>query len=506
MFEALSDKISGAFQKLSGRGKLSEANIEDALKEVRVSLLEADVNFRVVRTFLNDVKERAMGTEVMKSITPGQQFVKIVHEELVALMGGEAVPLDFEGKPPAVIVVVGLQGSGKTTSLSKLALHLRDKMGRKPYLVPADVYRPAAIEQLTTLAGSINVPVHPSSTGSDPVDIAREAVRTAREMRADTVLIDTAGRLQIDDELMQELERIKEAVNPNEILFVADAMTGQEAVNVAKTFNDRLACTGFILTKMDGDARGGAALSIKSVTGKPLKYIGVGEKMDALEVFHPDRIAGRILGMGDVLSLVEKAQEHIEEQEAEDMLKRMQEDKFSLEDFLQQMKRMRKMGPMGDILSMMPGIGSQFKELTKGEGAAELDKQLGKFQAIVQSMNKYERLNPSKIDVSRKRRIANGSGSSMEEVGMLLQQYNMMRQMMKKMNKVGMGSMFRKLLGGTAMEELANEVSPTQLQHAAGGLKRINNPNRAIEKAKAKEKARQKAKMVKKQKKQKRKK
>lgn len=504
MFEALTDKITGVLNKISGRAKISEENIDEALKEVRLSLLDADVNFRVAREFLTVVKEKALGVEVTKSVTPGQQFVKIVHDELVALMGEQAAPLAID-KKPSIIMVVGLQGSGKTTTLGKLAAHLRDKHNRKPYLVPADVYRPAAIDQLKILASNINIPAYPSTIQMDPVDIAKDAVEKAKTGGHDVLLIDTAGRLHIDEQLMQELSRMKAAVNPSEILFVADAMTGQEAVNQAKKFDELLSCTGFILTKMDGDARGGAALSIKAVTGKPLKFIGTGEKLDALEVFHPDRIASRILGMGDVLTLVEKAQEQIEKDEAEAMLKKLEEDKFTLDDFLQQMERMMKMGPMGDVLALLPGIGSQFKDLVRGEGAATLDKQLRRFRAIVQSMTPQERKKPAIIDVSRKKRIAKGSGTAMEEVNGILEQYNMMRRMMKQIGKMGLGWLFKMMMGKGGMEELANSMSPSQVNALTQKMERAKDPQRSAVREKEKEKARAKAKLVKQQKKQARK-
>ena len=434
MFDSLSDKLNGVFKKLRGHGKLTEKNIQDALKEVRMSLLEADVNFRVVKGFVQRVKERALGSEVMKSLTPGQQFVKVVHDELTNTMGGQSVELDLQKKPPVPIMFVGLQGSGKTTTAGKVALMLKNK-GKKPYLVPADIYRPAAIEQLKTLAGQIDVPVFDSNPKMDPVEIARKAVANADLNGYDVVLIDTAGRLHIDEKMMKEVRRIKDAVKPSEILFVADAMTGQDAVTVAKEFNDLLDITGVVLSKMDGDARGGAALSIREVTGKPLKLVGIGEKLDEMEVFHPDRIAGRILDMGDVMTLIEKAESAIDADEAARLEKKLRKAQFTLEDFRDQLRQVRKMGSMESILSMIPGMGNNkaLKNLDVDE------KQLGRIEAIINSMTNGERKNHQIINGSRRKRIARGSGTTIQDVNGLLKQYVQAKKMLQKMSKMQSG-------------------------------------------------------------------
>jgi signal recognition particle subunit SRP54 len=424
MFEQLSDKLEGVFKRLRGQSRLTEENIAETLREVRQVLLAADVNFKVAKDFINTVKEKAMGSDVLTSLTPGQVMVKILHDELVVLLGGEAEEPAFLGAPPLQILMMGLQGSGKTTACGKLALHLRTQRKKKPLLVACDVYRPAAIDQLKVIGKSLGVPVYDEGEG-DPVAIAINGQRFAKENGHDLVIYDTAGRLQIDEELMAELERIIQAVKPHERFFVADAMTGQEAVNVAKTFHDRLAFTGVILTKMDGDARGGAALSIKSVTGKPIRYVGTGEKPDALEVFHPDRMASRILGMGDVLTLVEKAQAVYDEKQAKVLEKKLKQSRFDLDDFLQQLRQVKKMGSLTDLVSMIPGMG-------KLADAKVDDSQLGRVEAILSSMTVKERKAPRIIDGSRRRRISLGSGTSLQEVNQVLKQFEAMQKMMKQ--------------------------------------------------------------------------
>lgn len=428
MFDSLSSKLQKVFRHLKGYGKLTEQNIQDALREVRLALLEADVHYKVAKDFVQTVAQRAVGQEVMRSLTPGQQVIKIVNESLTELMGGSAVPLDLSGKPPQVLLLVGLQGSGKTTTAAKLAHHLA-KNGRKPCLIPADVYRPAAIDQLMTLGRQLKVPVYPASTRDKPEDIAAAALPFAKENQCDVILVDTAGRLHIDAELMDELRRLKGILNPKEILLVADAMTGQDAVQVAGSFHDALQLTGVILTKLDGDARGGAALSIKAVTGCPIKFVGVGEKLDALETFHPDRMSSRILGMGDVLTIIEKAQEAFDEEEALDLARKFREDAFTLEDFRRQLRQMKKLGSVESILKMLPGMGA-LKELKK----MQIDeKALVRTEAIINSMTKEERRDASIINASRKRRIAMGSGTSVQEVNQLLRSYQDARRMMRQM-------------------------------------------------------------------------
>ena len=429
MFDSLSDKISGVFRKLGGNIRLTESNIQEGLREIRLALLEADVSLPVVKDFIARVTERALGQEVLRDVTPGQYLVKVVNEELVELLGGQTQELNLTGPEPHVIMLVGLQGSGKTTSAAKLAHLLRERKMR-PYLVPADVYRPAAIDQLTTLAGQLDMPVYPSQTGMNPVDIARNAVAAARLTQSTVVLVDTAGRLHVDEPLMQELKSIKEAVRPSEILFVADAMTGQDAVTAAKAFNEALNISGVILTKMDGDARGGAALSIKSVSGAPVKFVGMGEKIDALEVFHPDRIAGRILGMGDVLTLIEKTEALIEEEEAEELARKMRKAEFNLDDFLVQMRRLRSMGSLDSILKLIPGMGALRNKL--GDMAVP-EKDLNRTEAIINSMTKQERRDPKIVNGSRRQRIAKGSGTTLQDVNQMLRQFEQMREMMKRM-------------------------------------------------------------------------
>ena len=434
MFEGISEKLSSTLKKIRGFGKLSENNIQDALREVRLILLEADVNFKVVKDFIESVKNRALGQEVIESLTPGQQFIKIVHEELVRILGEESSDLDLRATPPVAIMLVGLQGSGKTTTAAKLAKLLKENLKRKPYLVPADVYRPAAIEQLKVLAQTIGVGVYDSQQGDNPVDICKDAVSSATYSSYDVVIIDTAGRLHIDEELMDELRRIKAEINPHEILLVADAMTGQDAVNVSTSFNEALDIDGIILTKMDGDARGGAALSIKAITGKPIKFFGVGEKLEALEVFYPERIASRIIGMGDVLTFIEKAQVAFEEKKAEEMAKKLLKNEFSLEDFREAMIAIRKMGTLDSMTEMIPGM----KQIAKNPKALEMaEKEIKKTIAIIDSMTLKERRSHTILNGSRRKRIAKGSGTKVEDTNRVIKNYVQMRDMMKNMGKMG---------------------------------------------------------------------
>lgn len=436
MFDNLSDKLSSVFKNLKGHGKLTEKNIQDALKEVRMALLEADVHYKVTKKFVADVKERAVGHEVMESLTPGQQFVKIVSDNLTALMGSSYESLNLDGEKPVAVMLAGLQGAGKTTTAGKLALHIR-KNGKTPFLVPADVYRPAAIEQLKKVGAQLNIPVFDSTVDMDPVDICRNARVAAQQQGCDTLILDTAGRLHVDEDLMDELVRIKAAVKPSDILLVADAMTGQDAVNIATSFDGALDIGGVILTKMDGDARGGAALSIKSVTGKPIKFIGVGEKSSAFEVFHPDRMASRILGMGDVLSLVEKATEMVDQKKAVELEKKLRKNQFTLDDFKDQMISIRKMGSLSDIMKMIPGVANN-KQLKNLEVD---DKELVRVEAIINSMTLKERRKHSIINGSRRKRIAMGSGTKVQDVNKLLKNYTQVMKMMKKFNKGGMRSL-----------------------------------------------------------------
>jgi signal recognition particle subunit SRP54 len=432
MFDSLSDKLADVFKKLKGHGKLSEKNIEEGLKEVRLALLEADVHYKVVKSFVADIRERALGQEVMASLTPGQQVVKIVNETLTQLMGSKNEVLNLSGPKPFPVMLVGLQGSGKTTTCGKLSIILRKK-GHRPYLVPADVRRPAAIDQLTKLGAQLDIPVYPSTLEMEPVHICREAIIAAHQGGCDVVLLDTSGRLHVDAELMDELCRIKDAVHPSDILLAADAMTGQDAVNIAKAFNDALDIGGVILTKMDGDARGGAALSIKSITAKPIKFIGVGEKLSDLEPFHPDRIASSILGMGDVLTLIERAQEAVDEKTALELEKKLRRNEFTLADFRDQLVQIRKMGPLTDILGLLPGMGKvkQLKNLQVDE------KELVRVEAIINSMTPHERRQHGIINGSRRRRIAKGSGTSVQDVNRLLKNYTQILKMLKKLNKGG---------------------------------------------------------------------
>ena len=428
MFESLTERLSGVFRAFGGK-KLAEENIREVLREVRLALLEADVNYKVVKDFVERVREGCLGQDVLKGLNPSQQVVKIVHDELADLLGGEQTALDLRGRQPGVIMMVGLQGSGKTTSAGKIANLLR-KRRMRPYLVPADVYRPAAVEQLRTLARQLDIPCFASSTDMKPVDICRRALEDARTQQATVVLLDTAGRLHVDEVLMRELADIKTAVEPQEILFVADAMTGQDAVTVAESFNARLGITGVVLTKMDGDARGGAALSIKAVTGAPVKYVGMGEKLSDLEVFHPDRVAGRIMGMGDMLTLIEKVQMTATREEAEELARKMQKARFTLEDFRTQMRRVKQIGSLESILKMIPGMSSLSDKLAL---AIPHEKELARTEAIINSMTKQERHNPDILNGRRRARIAKGSGTTAQQVNALLRGFEQMRQMMKGM-------------------------------------------------------------------------
>jgi len=429
MFEQITGKLDGIFKKLSGRGYLSEKNIQEAAREIRMALLEADVNYKVVKSFIADVEKEAIGREVTKSVTPGQQMVKVVSEQMVELLGGTRVDLSWSGTPPTVFLLAGLQGSGKTTLAGKLALYLRKK-GKRPLLVAADIHRPAAKKQLQVLAESIQVPFYTNDKSAS--EIANGAIKHARENMYDLVIVDTAGRLQIDDELMKELEQVKKAVSPSEILFVADAMTGQEALNVASEFHKRVSLTGAVLTKMDGDARGGAAMSLKAALGIPIKFIGVGEKLTDLEEFHPQRISSRILGMGDIISLVERAQEAVDFEEAKRLEKKLRKEAFTFEDFLSQLKQLKKMGPLSSLLEMIPGMGKQLK------GVEVDDSGLVRIEAIINSMTKKERNHPEILDGSRRKRIARGSGSSVQEVNQLLKQFSQMQKMIKNVSRMGM--------------------------------------------------------------------
>lgn len=441
MFENLSDKLNNIFKQLKGHGKLTEKNIEEGLKEIRMALLEADVHYKVAKKLIADIKERALGQEVMASLTPGQQIVKIVNDELTLLMGSHHQDINLSGQQPASVMLVGLQGSGKTTTAGKLSVFLKQK-GRRPYLVPADVYRPAAIDQLKKLAAQIGIPSFQSTIEMDPVNICIEARTAAQKAGCDTLILDTAGRLHINEELMAELTRIKASVKPSDIILVADAMTGQDAVNIAKSFDDSLDIGGVILTKMDGDARGGAALSIKAITNKPIKFIGVGEKLSALELFHPERMSSRILGMGDVLTFIEKAQSAVDEKNAVDIEKKIRKNQFTLEDFRDQMVQIRKMGSLTDLLGMIPGFGKnkQLKNLEVDE------KELVKIEAIINSMTPHERRQYIIINGSRRKRIALGSGTSVQDINRLLKNYAQAMKLMKKINKGGLRGLGRGML------------------------------------------------------------
>jgi signal recognition particle subunit SRP54 len=439
MFESLSEKLQGAFARLRGKGKLTEADVSEAMREIRMALLEADVNFKVVKDFVAKVKERAVGAEVMETLNPGQMVVKIVYEELTALMGGENATLIMADRPPTIIMLCGLQGAGKTTHAAKLALKLK-KEGKKPLLVAADIYRPAAIKQLEVMGERVGVPVFSMGDKVSPVEIARGAFAHAAEQHRDVILVDTAGRLHIDEELMGELQQIKAELNPHEVLLVVDAMTGQDAVTVAEHFNEKLGITGVVLTKLDGDTRGGAALSVRQVTGQPIKFVGLGEKVEDLQAFYPDRMAQRILNMGDVLTLIEKAQETIDQKKAEEMARKMVKAQFDFEDFLEQMKAMKKMGPLQDILKLIPGLGAQIKDINID------DKELAHVEAIILSMTPKERRHPEIINVRRRERLAKGSGRPIAEVHRLMKQFEEMKKMMKKMG--GMEKMMKKGKGG----------------------------------------------------------
>jgi len=437
MFESLAEKLQATFKKLKGKGKLSEADVNEAMREVRMALLQADVNIKVVKDFVNKVKERAVGEEIFHSLTPGQQVIKIVHEEMIALIGGSQSKIQISSRPPTVVLLVGLQGAGKTTHAAKLA-NLMRKQGKRPLMVACDVYRPAAIKQLQVLGEQLNIPVFSMGTDQNPVEIAKSAIDHANSHGNDLVIIDTAGRLHINEELMGELKEIKASVKPHEILLVVDAMTGQDAVNVSDSFNKDLGLDGIILTKLDGDTRGGAAISVKAVTGCPIKFAGVGEKLDAIEPFHPDRLASRILGMGDVLSLIEKAQEAFDEEKAKEMERKIRKQELTLEDFLDQLQQLKSMGPLSSLLEMIPGVGGnkQLKNIQVD------DKQFGRVEAIIKSMTPQERRNPNVIKESRKKRIAKGSGTSIQEVGRLLKQFEETKKMMKQF--VGGGNLMKK--------------------------------------------------------------
>ena len=448
MFESLTEKLEAALKSVSGQGRITELNIAGTMREIRRALLEADVNYQVAREFTERVKEKALGTKVLSSVSPGQQLVKIVYDELVRLLGSEQVDINLSPTPPTVILVAGLQGSGKTTFCAKLALYFKKK-GRAPLLAAADVYRPAAVEQLKTLAASINVPVYALEENGqvvqDAVRVAREAVQEARRTARDIVIIDTAGRLHIDEAMMQEVEQIKAAVRPHEILFVVDSMTGQDAVNTAKAFNERLDFDGVVLTKLDGDTRGGVALSIRSVVNKPIKFASTGEKLDALTPFYPDRMAQRILGMGDVISLVERAQEQYDARQAEKLRRKLRSADFNLEDFYEQLQRIKKMGSLRELIGMIPGLGRYVKDLDVDDDAFK------HIEAMILSMTPEERRNPDIIDASRRRRIARGSGMEVSDVNQLLRQFKEMRKMMKSMSKLmgkGRAVDLRQLLGG----------------------------------------------------------
>ncbi len=432
MFESLTEKLQTVFRRLSNQGKVTEQDVNEALREVRIALLEADVHFKVVKDFIARVRERAIGQEVLESLTATQQVIKIVHEELVSLLGDGAEGIRFAPRPPTVILLCGLQGSGKTTTAAKLGLWLR-KQGRRPLLVAADVHRPAAVQQLKVLGQNLQIPVFAIDNSKDAVRIAHEALQYAVQQGHDVVILDTAGRLHIDSEMMEEVRRVKEATQPNEVLLVLDAMTGQDAVRVAEEFHRHLEVDGFILTKLDGDTRGGAAISIRAVVGKPIKFVGVGEKPDALDVFHPDRMAGRILGMGDVLTLIEKAQQTFDQKQVEELQRKLRQNQFDLNDFLMQMRQMQQMGPLDQLLKMIPGLGAQFKDVQIEP------RELKRVEAIILSMTPEERANPHIINASRKRRIARGSGTTVHEVNELLSQFEEMRHMIRELNALQSG-------------------------------------------------------------------
>jgi signal recognition particle subunit SRP54 len=441
MFESLTDKLELTFKRLRGQGKITEKNIDDALRDVRVALLEADVHVKVVKTFLESVKSKSLGQEVLQSLTPEQQFIKLVREELIGLLGGEYRELDLKTAPPVVIMLVGLQGSGKTTTLAKLARHLKKDKKRSPYLVPADIYRPAAIDQLKILGRELDLPVFDSDPEMSPVTICQRALDEAKKRFCDALLIDTAGRLHIDEELMQELADIRAAIDPHEIVLVADAMTGQDAVNQAIGFDGKLGLSGIILTKLDGDARGGAALSIREMVGKPILFSGVGEKLEALEPFYPDRLASRILGMGDVLSLIDKVQQNIEQKDAAQIQKAFQKQQFTLEEFKLQLQQIKRMGSVGSLLEMIPGG----KKLASQVDAEQAEKELQRVEAIINSMTFAERHNPAILNGSRRLRIARGSGTTVTDVNRLMKQFMEMKKMMQRVSKLGMRSLLSRM-------------------------------------------------------------
>jgi signal recognition particle subunit SRP54 len=441
MFESLTDKLELTFKRLRGQGKITESNIDDALRDVRLALLEADVHIQVVKSFLESVKTKATGQEVLQSLTPEQQFIKIVRDELVELLGGDHQDLDLKAAPPVVVMMVGLQGSGKTTTLAKLARHLKKDKKRSPYLVPADIYRPAAIEQLKILGKELDLPVYDANPETSPVVICQRALQEAKQKFCDVLLIDTAGRLHVDEELMQELAAIKDAVRPHQILFVADSMTGQDAVNQALGFDGKLGLSGIVLTKLDGDARGGAALSIRKMVGKPILFSGIGEKLDALEPFYPDRMASRILGMGDVLSLIDKVQQNVEQKEAARLQQAFQKQQFTLEEFQLQLQQIKRMGPVGNLLEMIPGG----KKLANQVDSDKAEKELTRVEAIINSMTLQERRNPAVLNGSRRRRIAQGSGTTVTDVNRLMKQFLEMKKMMQRVSKGGMRALLNRM-------------------------------------------------------------
>lgn len=441
MFENLSDRLEGAFKSLKGQGKITEINIASTVKEIRRALVEADVNYKIAKEFTDTVKDKAMGEQVLTAVSPGQLMVKIVQDELTKLMGGEKTDINIKGSP-AIILIAGLQGSGKTTFSAKLANHIKTKLGRNPILVACDVYRPAAINQLQVLGEQIGVHVFADVESKDPVDIAKRALSFAKMNNHNVVIVDTAGRLAVDEEMMDEITRVKAALQPQETLFVVDSMTGQDAVNTAKAFNDRLDFDGVVLTKLDGDTRGGAALSIKYVVQKPIKFVSRGEKMDTLDVFYPDRMAQRILGMGDIVSFVEKAQEQYDEEKAAELQRKIRKNQFDFEDFLSQLRQIKKMGNMKDLLGMIPGVGKQIKDLDINE------KQFARLEAMILSMTPEERSNPDVMTGARRQRIAKGSGTTIQDVNQFMKQFEDMRKMMKMMNKMGGGAKAARALGG----------------------------------------------------------
>ncbi|MFI5138042.1 MAG: signal recognition particle protein [Sphingobacteriales bacterium] len=439
MFENLSDKLDRAFKVLKGQGTITEINVAETMKEIRKALLDADVNYKTAKAFTDDVRQKAIGQNVLTSISPGQLLTKVMNDELTELMGGSTAELNLSSSP-TIILIAGLNGAGKTTFTGKLANYLKTQKNKKPLLIADDIYRPAAVEQLQVLGGQIGVPVYANLESKDPIAIAREGIALAKQNGNNVVIIDTAGRLSVDEAMMREIEQVKDAVKPHEILFVVDAMTGQDAVNTAKVFNDRLDFTGVVLTKLDGDTRGGAALSIKSVVNKPIKFIGTGEKMEALDVFHPDRMASRILGMGDVVSLVERAQQQFDEKEAAELQKKIRKNKFDFNDFYGQIQQIKKMGNMKDLMGMIPGVGKMMKDVEVGDDAFKA------IEAIIQSMTPYEKGNPDSINQSRRNRIAKGSGTNLAEVNRLIKQFDDMRKVMKQMsNPAAMANMMRRM-------------------------------------------------------------